>query len=694
MAVDSFPRRAARTRNFTLGAPRSFQVAADGSRVAFLRSPAGDDPRNGLWVFDVAEGRERLVLAAEDLGSGDLSVQEQARRERVRETSEGIVSYATDRLVKLAAVGHAGRLSVVDLVGGTVRELEVPEQVYDPRPDPSGRSVAFVCDRALHVVDVADGDVRRLAADPDPAVGWGVAEFIAAEEMGRFRGFWWAPDGTALLAARVDERPVRELWIADPADPGAQPRAVRYPTAGSDNADVQAFVIALDRAAPVEISWDRRVFPYLAAADWDELGPMIVVQARDQRRVEVLAVDPQTGDTEQLGAESDPIWVDLIDGVPRRLDGRLVTVGGSDDTVALMVDSEPVTPAGLEVRAVLAVDAGAVLFTASTEPTELHVWRWTPADGLTQLTHEPGVHTAVAGGGLCVLGSRTLQTDGARWTVGGHRLASHAERPEVRPAVKLLRSGPRKLRVGVLMPAERDPAVALPVLLDPYAGPHFQRVVAVRNMWLQSQWLADQGFAVVVADGRGTPGRGRAWARAVHGDLATAVLDDQIEALHGAADQVDGLDLERVAIRGWSFGGYLAALAVLRRPDVFAAAVAGAPVTDWRLYDTHYTERYLGTEPDGADADAYERSSLLADAHALRRPLLLIHGLADDNVIAAHTLQLSQRLTESGRRHSVLPLTGITHMTPQEAVAENLLTLQVQFLREALGGPSQAPVVR
>ena len=190
---------------------------------------------------------------------------------------------------------------------------------------------------------------------------------------------------------------------------------------------------------------------------------------------------------------------------------------------------------------------------------------------------------------------------------------------------------------------------------------------------------------MIVADGRGTPGRGRAWARAVKGDLAGPVLEDQIAALTSVAAVIPDLDLSRVAIRGWSFGGYLAALAVLRRPDTFHAAVAGAPVTEWRLYDTHYTERYLGTQPDGPDRSAYDESSLLHDAGALRRPLLLIHGLADDNVVAAHTLQLSQRLTESGQLHSVLPLTGVTHMTPQESVAENLLTLQVKFLHQALG---------
>jgi dipeptidyl-peptidase-4 len=248
--------------------------------------------------------------------------------------------------------------------------------------------------------------------------------------------------------------------------------------------------------------------------------------------------------------------------------------------------------------------------------------------------------------------------------------------------VSLLRAGRRELNAALLLPRDHTPGQPLPVLLDPYGGPHFQRVLRAQDAFLQSQWLADQGFAVVVADGRGTPGRGTNWEKSIHLDLATPALEDQVDALHDVAESNRDLDLSRVAIRGWSFGGYLAALAVLRRPDVFHAAIAGAPVTDWRLYDTHYTERYLG-HPD-ENPEAFRRSSLLEDAVLLSRPLLLVHGLVDDNVVAAHTLRLSRALLEAGRPHSVLPLSGVTHMTPQEAVAENLLLLQVAFLREAL----------
>jgi dipeptidyl-peptidase-4 len=247
----------------------------------------------------------------------------------------------------------------------------------------------------------------------------------------------------------------------------------------------------------------------------------------------------------------------------------------------------------------------------------------------------------------------------------------------------MLLAGPGEIRTALLLPSGHRPGTALPVLMDPYGGPHAQRVLSTANAFLESQWWADQGFAVVIADGRGTPGRGSEWERAVHLDLATPVLADQVDALHAAAAACPDLDLSRVGIRGWSFGGYLAALAVLRRPDVFHAAIAGAPVTDWALYDTHYTERYLGTPT--SHPEVYSATSLLTDAEKLERPLLLVHGLADDNVVAAHTLQLSAALLAAGRPHQVLPLSGVTHMTPQEVVAENLLLFQLDFLRRALG---------
>jgi dipeptidyl-peptidase 4 len=379
--------------------------------------------------------------------------------------------------------------------------------------------------------------------------------------------------------------------------------------------------------------------------------------------------------------------VDLVAGTPARLDdGRLVMAADRDGARRLLVDGQPVTDLGLQVRSVVHAGDDEVVFLANRldTPTDVHVWRWRAGSDPERVTSEPGVHSAVVGGGTVVVRSAGLGHDGTRTAViGGVEIASYAEAPLVRPNVTLLRCGERALATAVLLPPDVAAGARLPVLLDPYGGPHAQRVQAARAQYLTSQWFADQGFAVVVIDGRGTPGRGSAWERAVHLDLATPVLEDQVDGLLAAAEADPRLDLSRVAIRGWSFGGYLAALAVLRRPDVFHAAVAGAPVTEWRLYDTHYTERYLGDPSD--DAEPYDRSSLLGEAGRLERPLLLVHGLADDNVVAAHTLRLSSALLAVGRAHQVLPLSGVTHMTPQEVVAENLLLLQLAFLREALG---------
>jgi dipeptidyl-peptidase-4 len=306
------------------------------------------------------------------------------------------------------------------------------------------------------------------------------------------------------------------------------------------------------------------------------------------------------------------------------------------------------------------------------------------ADGVERLSTVDGVHSAGRGGGVLLLASASLDWNGSKVTLStGQEIASFAETPVLTPDVRLLTAGERALRVALLFPTGHVPGSAkLPVLLDPYGGPHAQRVLSARNAYLASQWLADQGFAVLVADGRGTPGRGPVWEREIAFDFAGSTLEDQVDALHAVAAEHQDLDLSRVAIRGWSYGGYLAALAVLRRPDVFHAGIAGAPVTDWALYDTHYTERYLGTPQE--KPEVYEANSLIADAAKLERPLMIIHGLADDNVVAAHTLRLSSALVAAGRPHTVLPLSGVTHMTPQEQVAENLLLLQVEFLRKAL----------
>jgi len=696
-AVDTFPRQYARTQRLTLGEPRTFTVSPDGRRVVFCRSAGGSDSVNQLWVLELDSGEERVVADPRVLLAGaddsDLPPEERARRERAREGAGGVVAYATDANVVAAAFALGGRLFVAGLQSAQSRELAVAGPVFDPRPDPTASRVAYVSGRELRLAEL-DGTFCTLVADDDPNVSWGSAEFVAAEEMDRGRGYWWAPDGQALAVARVDISPVQRWHVADAAHPEREPVELAYPAAGTENADVSLHVVGLD-GQRVEVTWDHNAFPYLVNVAWPaEHGLTLVVQSRDQRSVTFLAADPSTGQTTTVLEDADDMWVEIVPGTPAWLaDGKLVTAADRDGARRVCVDGEPVTPADLQVRAVVHAGDGAVVFTASEldTPAEQHVYRWSaaapPDDEPERITAEPGVHAAVAEHDTIVLRSATLASPGTRTkVVDGPDIASFAEAPLVRPNVTLLRSGERALQTALLLPSEvPSDGALLPVLLDPYGGPHAQRVVAAHNTYLTSQWFADQGFAVVITDGRGTPGRGSDWERAVHLDLAGPVLEDQIDALHAVAKDHPELDLDRVAIRGWSFGGFLAALAVLRRPDVFHAAIAGAPVTEWRLYDTHYTERYLGNPTE--DPEPYDRSSLLPDAHRLERPLLLIHGLADDNVVAAHTLQLSSALLEAGRPHQVLPLSGVTHMTPQEVVAENLLKLQLAFLRDALASP-------
>ncbi len=703
MSDAGFARQHARTRRFTLGAPRSFRVAPSGKHILFLRSTGGDDPINRLWIHDVASNSARIVADPDELLGdkfrgqvpagpdpiSELPPEERARRERARESGEGIVSFATDRDVTGAVFALAGRLYTTDLGTGETARLPSVEGVFDPRPDPTGGLVAYVACGDLRVVSLDGGD-KLVAGSDDPDISHGMAEFVAAEEMGRSRGFWWGPDGKALLVARVDTSDVPRWNIASPIDPAAAPRQIRYPHAGAANAQVSLAMHPLD-GTPVEVRWNPDLeWEYLSDASWGpRLDATLVVQTRDQRTCAVLAVNGD-GSCREVYRWSDQHWVEIVRGVPCWVGSRLLTVEDRGAARRLVLDAEPLTSDDLQVRRVVQADDAGVLVVASIDATEQQLVHVALDGTTTPLTNAAGLHTAATGGSVVVNNRASMDHDGWLTTVirDGEQVGTIenlAEEPCLTPAVFFHQTTQRSLHSAVVLPHGADRDTPLPVLLDPYGGPHAQRVLKARANYGVSQWFADQGFAVVVTDGAGTPARGPGFEREVWGDLAAPVLDDQLAALDALAGDYPGMDLDRVGIRGWSFGGYLAALAVLRRPDRFHAAVAGAPVTDWLLYDTHYTERYLG-HPD-SHPEHYARTDLTAEAASLTRPLLLIHGLADDNVVAAHTLKLSQALLEAGRPHQVLPLSGVTHMTPQEVVAENLLLLQSRFLLDALVAP-------
>ncbi|MFV2119714.1 DPP IV N-terminal domain-containing protein, partial [Streptomyces sp. Act-28] len=440
----SFPRQYARTRRFTLGAPRSFTVAPDGSRLVFLRAPSGADPVNRLHVLDLTgeEVRERVAADPEVLLGGSeehLSAQERTRRERGRETAGGVVAYATDAAVESAAFALSGRLYVAELRAGTVRRLPAAEPVIDPRPSPDGRLVAYVAHGALRVAPAAREAsgvevAARARAEPEvERVTYGLAEHVAAESMGRSRGFWWSPESDRLLVARVDDAAVRRWWISDPAHPDREPAHVAYPAAGTDNADVRLFLVGVAGGERTEVVWDRARYPYLARVHWSSAGaPLLLVQARDQRSQRYLVVDTESGATRSVHAEEDDRWLELVPGAPAWApDGRLVRVAEEGGARVLVVGDRPLTGGDLHIRGVLDVGDGEVLVSASAgegaadpEIGEIHVYLVSER-GVRRISEGPGVHGAVRGGPVTVLASAVPDEPGTRVLVlrDGERVA-------------------------------------------------------------------------------------------------------------------------------------------------------------------------------------------------------------------------------------------------------------------------------
>jgi dipeptidyl-peptidase-4 len=663
----SLPEQLARTRRFTLGAPDRFLPAQAGAVVLFVRSHGGEDPLDCLWALDLGSGTERLLADPARLSGA---------------TSAGIGAYETGGA--LVVFAHDGSLWTVDVGGGSPRRLPVEGPVTRPRPDPSGTRIAYVRDGVLRVVD-ADGTGDRAILGPgSPGVSYGVGEHTDA-------GHWWSPDGSRLLVARVDSTAVPFWHTTDPTRPDLTARAFRYAAAGQANADVALWIAGLN-GVRTEVLWDRDAFEYLVDASWTVHGPSALVQSRDQQTVRFLGIDPVSGATTVLYDQRDARWVQIVPGLPARTDaGAVVAHVDEPGTRRLTVDGVTVTPPGLQLRAVLDVDGGDVLFTASDEPTETHLWRWRAPDGLRRLSTGPGVHSGVRRGGTLVQVALGPDSPGGRVTVAREGkptvpVTSLVAQPVLDVHAAQLVLGPRELRAALHLPSWHRPGDHLPVLVDPYGGAARQRVTAGLD-WrsLTAQWFAEQGFAVLVADGAGTPGRGPAWERETYGDLLGPVLDDQVTALHEAARRFPELDLDRVGIRGWSFGGSLATFAVLRRPDVFHAAVAGAGVTDQLLYNARWRERFLGHPADFPER--YEALSLVRAAPSLTRPLLLIHGLADDNVHPANTVRLSTALLAAGHPHEVLLLPGAGHQVMGSPFTVAVLRRQLGFLRRHLGEP-------
>jgi dipeptidyl-peptidase-4 len=681
----------AATHRFRLGHPTNIHPSPDGERVLFLRSGPRDLVRK-LYLQEVASGEERVFATAEALlggGAETLSPGERARRERLRLTASGIAEILPNHAGTEVLVPLSGRLFLIDVAHGEAREMRGAEAPAGyPAWSPDDAWVAYLRGGDLHVQSTALDGERRLTQHQGDDLSYGLPEFVAEEEMGRHEGFWWSPDSTEIATQRTDTSGLERMTIADPTRPEAAPQSWPYPRAGKQNASVRLFIQAIDAPGmPArEVVWDHTAFPYLARVVWQAGSPLtLLIQDREQTEARVLAVDTSTGETRLVHRERDAAWLNLWEQVPAWVGPDLVWVSEAGGHAQLMRMSAqatapiPVTPPELGLRAVLGVDPkqAVVWLAAAADPTQEQVVRVRLDGGRPEpLAVEPGVSSAAIEPGSPIW-VRTLEplegprrssvyrvSDGA--FLGG--LKSVAEALPFTPRLELttVTAGGRDHHVAVVWPRVLQDAARLPVIELIYGGPGVQVVQAAGARYLLAQWMADHGYAVVQIDGRGTPGRGRDWERAIQGDLASLVLEDHVAVLRALGARYPSLDTNRVGVFGWSFGGYLSAMAVLRHPDVYRAAVAGAPVTDWLDYDTHYTERFMGL-PD-KNPEGYRRASALTHAPGLSRPLLLIHGTADDNVYLTHTLKLADALNNTERSFDFMPLPGSTHMVTDPAL--------------------------
>lgn len=697
--TESFPRQKAATRNFQLGAPRSFTLTSDGALAIFLRSDHGRDAANSLWVYDVTANIERKVVDPRTLLASeteDLPDAERARRERMRETTAGVTSYSSNKSGYLLAFALSGQLFITDLHSSTgqTRQLDVTGPIIAPQISPDGSHVAWSTGMNLHVCTIDGTDERVLTTNNNEHVSWGLADFIGSEELGRMTGFWWAPDSSSIIAERVDESGVNSWWISDPATPEKAPREQRYPAAGTTNASLELHRIALDGTS-TQLHWDNTSFEYLVNVRWQEDRPaLITVASRDQKDfITFSVVDDGLSPIHKMHNDE---FLEVIPGQPRWVGESLLTVEDNfdTDTRQIFIDGKEISPQGTQVMAIISADDHGISAVTTSNALDRQVTEFSTTGELHHVTHEgvasvtSSVHTDAGALRVLVLSklpdhSRTFAL--VRGDEIIHHFDSHAEIPQVDIRVNTIQTGEHNVNTAVIFPSDHVMgSKKLPVMMRPYGGPHGAQVLNAALIYAEDQWFADQGYVVVIADNRGTPGRGPKWDHAIFHDFVNPVLDDQVAALQAvAAHYPNDVDTTRVAITGWSFGGYLSALAVMERPDVFHVAVAGAPVTEWKWYDTAYTERYLG-HPE-TNSNVYQACSLLPRASELKRPLMLVHGLADDNVVSAHSLGLSGELLAHRKPHSVLPLSGVSHMTPQEVVAENLMLLTLDFFNQHLG---------
>jgi len=674
--------------------------------VIFLRSGPRDVVRN-LYEMNTATGEVHGLLRAEDVlagGEEKLTPEEKARRERRRESGRGFTWYSLSEDGQMLLVGLSGELYLVRRADGKVTPLPASKAgpAMDARFSPDGRWVSCIHGHDLYVIEVATGRETALTTGGTDELTHGEAEFVAQEEMNRRTGYWWSADSQWLAYEEADQKDVETLYIADARRPEAKPNGWRYPRAGHANAKVRLGIISVTGGTTKWVDWDHEKYPYMATVRWGADQPLTVyVQTRDQREAVLYLVDHQTGKPKELLKETDKAWINIDAWMPHWVNDNqfLWTTEQTGEKTLQLCNRDgslvkTIAHGSGRLFGVASVDRARreIVISASDDPTQSQLYRVALDRGeIIALTDGRGDHggrfskdcnTWVETASL--LSGEIHQTVRGRDASIRHELPSVAEDPPFVPSVELTQAqaGDRSFYAAIVRPRNFTANTRYPVLVSVYGGPGSNVVTSNARAYLRSQWMADQGFIIVSLDGRGTERRGRDWERTTCWDLISAPLEDQAAGLQALGAKYKELDLSRVGIFGWSFGGYFTTMAVLKRPDVYHCGIAGAPVIDWSDYDTHYTERYMGQPKD--NPEGYKRCNALTYASQLSRPLLLVHGTTDDNVYFTHSLRMGEALFRAARPYELLVLPGFTHMVPEPQISIRLYERMVRYFRQHL----------
>lgn len=708
-AADCFYDLAA-TRNYELGYAARAVPTPDGKAVIYLRAGARDATQH-LYEYDLASGREKELVTPEKLlGGADevLSVEEKARRERARVTAKGFTEFQLTEDGSAVLVGLSGKLYSVSRADGAIKAIP-GEGWIAPRLSSDGKHLAAVRAGDVSAIDLASGTVTPLTTGATATLQRGTADFVAAEELDRQDGAWWSPDGRFLAYEEVDSSAVEPHYIASAVDPSREPDEFRYPRTGTENPKLRLGIVSATGGATVWAQWDNKAFPYVARVTWPKNGSLsLLVMNRAQTEERLLSVDPKTGATKVLLAEKDKAWLELAPDAgngrtpsvfPRWLEDGSGFLWATERSGQWQIElhkpdgslAHKVTPDGWRVGGLDDIDEkrGEIVVSGGPDRLSNALYKVKLSGGKpVALVSERGANGAEFGAGHEVLvnsyswadgqrGVRVLNRDGSVLAT----LPSVAEQPPSLPDVSWLTAGAHELDAQIIHPHDFQAGKRYPVLLSVYAGPTLKNVVAVRRRALAQQCIADHGYIVVTVDNRGTPGHDHDFGRAVKGNLIDVALADQVEGVQALGAKFSEMDLDHVGVYGWSFGGYFSTMATVRRPDVFKAGVAGAPVIDWQDYDTAYTERYLGLPSE--NAEGYRVSNALTYADKLERPLMLIHGVTDDNVYFEHTLKMIRALFAAGKPYELVLLPG-THQLPDPVLRSNLDRREVGFFDKAL----------